>query len=76
MSLQRKPAASWAALKECCQQDEGGDPCPVCSTGESTSEVLAPLLDSPVHKGQGQTGTSPAKGWIKMIKGLKYVTCE
>jgi len=41
---------------------EGIDPSPLFSTGKATSEVLGPVLGSPVQERHGRTAESPEKG--------------
>lgn len=48
----------------------GRDLSPLLSTGEVTTGVLYPVLDSPVQEKHGITGKSPVMGH-KMIKKLE-----
>ena len=45
-----------------CDQQGKGDAAPFCP-GKATSGALSPVLGSPVQRGQGTAGESPAKGY-------------
>jgi len=49
--------------EECGQQVKGGSPPPLVCPCEAASEILHPVLSSPVQERQGTTRESPAEGY-------------
>lgn len=45
-----------------CQQEKGGDPCPLFCLGEVSLDVLCPCLGSPVQERHGHIVKNATKG--------------
>jgi len=58
----KKPTASGLHEGEYRQEEEGGEPSLLLSTGEVTPGVLGPVLGSPAQQRHGHTRESPAVG--------------